>query len=60
MFCAANSDIFFDGTLFRLSGADDRRVPPLRETHTVLALLKWFYYSADDSMSITVRTDSQG
>jgi hypothetical protein len=60
LFSAANADIFFDGTLFRLSGADDRRVPPFRETRTVLALLKWFFNSADESMSINVRPDSQG
>jgi hypothetical protein len=56
----ANADIFFDASLFRLSGADDRRVPPLRETRTVLALLKWRLNTEDESLSIELRTDSQG
>jgi hypothetical protein len=60
LFSTANADIFFDGTLFRLSGADDRRVPPLRDTRTVLALLKWKFNTLDESMSIDLRTDSQG
>jgi hypothetical protein len=55
--CAANSDIFFDETLHRLSG---NPAPRLHDTRTVLALLKWHYIVAEERMAIGLRIDSQG
>jgi hypothetical protein len=58
---AANADIFFDATLHRLSGSENRAVPQqLHATRTVLALLKWAYFAEDETISLHVRTDSQG
>jgi hypothetical protein len=57
---AANADIFFDATLHRLSGSDHRGLSRLHASHTVLALLKWAYFAEDETISLHVRTDSQG
>jgi hypothetical protein len=57
---AANADIFFDATLHRLSGSENRALPQLHATRTVLALLKWAYFAEDETISLHVRTDSQG
>jgi hypothetical protein len=57
---AANADIFFDATLHRLSGSDHRALPQLHAHRTVLALLKWAYFAEDETISLHVRTDSQG
>jgi hypothetical protein len=57
---AANADIFFDATLHRLSGTENRALPQLHAHRTVLALLKWAYFAEDETISLHVRTDSQG
>lgn len=57
----ANSDIFFDDTLVRLSGRTaEHPVPRLQDTRTVLALLKWRYHADSLGMTLNLRTDSQG
>lgn len=56
---AANADIFFDETLQRVSGAGLRR-PQLQRDRKILALLKWIFNQQSASMSMNVRTDSQG
>jgi hypothetical protein len=56
----ANADIFFDATLHRLSGSEHRAMPRLHAHRTVLALLKWAYFAEDETISLHVRTDSQG
>ena len=60
LFFVANSDIFFDSTLSRLGGVDGRSAPHLQRSNTVLALLKWVFNSERETMSMTIRTDSQG
>jgi len=55
----ANSDIFFDGTLDRVAGSGARR-PQLHEKNTILALLKWVYNQKTGSITMNLRTDSQG
>lgn len=58
---AANADIFFDATLRRLTGPPAHRpLPTLHAQRTVLALLKWMHQPQDDTISLHVRTDSQG
>ena len=62
-YCAsypANADIFLEPTLRRLSGGEGYPVPRLQQERRVLALLKWVYNAESETMSLNVRTDSQG
>lgn len=56
---AANADIFFDDTLQRVSGSGLRR-PQLHRNRKILMLLKWIFNQQGSTMSMNVRTDSQG
>lgn len=58
-FHTANADIFFDDTLRRVAGTGTAK-PLLREKRTILALLKWVFNQKTGSMTMNIRTDSQG